>query len=131
MGKTLETNKLDDGDDDSQHTANNVSRGKKAFAYLPRMRSRRTRTVDDMGRKRREGWLQRCSLSYDQACCIHLPLVECYAIQAFSIASIAFCIYCILGIFMPKIQNQITTRKASIVIQSLLSRRPNHHPSYR
>ena len=31
---------------------------------------------------------------------------------------------------MPKIQNQITMRKVCIVIQSLLSRRPNHHSSY-
>ena len=29
MGKILRTNDLDDGDDDSQHTANKVSRWKK------------------------------------------------------------------------------------------------------
>ena len=68
-----------------------------------------------MSRKRREGWLQRCPLSYDQARCIHPPFAECYAIQAFSIASD----------FdpkqMPKVQNQITMRKVCIVIQSLVS----------
>ena len=31
---------------------------------------------------------------------------------------------------MPKIQNQIAMRKVCIVIQSLLSRVPNHHSSY-
>ena len=31
---------------------------------------------------------------------------------------------------MPKIQNQITMRKVCIVIQSLVSRRPNHHSGY-
>ena len=31
---------------------------------------------------------------------------------------------------MPKVQNQITMRKVCIVIQSLLSRSPNHHSSY-
>ena len=49
------------------------------------------------------------------------PSVECYAVQAFTIASN----------FdpkrMPKEQNQVTTRKVSIVTQFLLSRRPNHH----
>ena len=98
--------------------------GKKGFAYLPGVGSRRTRTVDAMSRQRREGWLQHCPLSYDQARCIHPPSAECYAIQAFSIASD----------FdpkrMPKVQNQITMRKVCIVIQSLLSRSPNHHSSY-
>ena len=41
--------------------------GGKNNAYLPGMGSRRTRTVDAMGRQRREGWLQHCPLSYDQA----------------------------------------------------------------
>ena len=59
----------------------------KNNAYLPGMGSRRTCTVDAMVRKRREGWLQHCPLSYDQARCIHPPSAECYAIQAFSIAS--------------------------------------------
>ena len=36
-----------------------------------------------MGRKRGEGWLQRCPLSYDQARCFHSTFVKCYAIQAF------------------------------------------------
>ena len=40
-----------------------------------------------MRMKRREGWLQCCVLLYDQARCMHPPSVECYAIQAFSIAS--------------------------------------------
>ena len=50
--------------------------GKKGFAYLPGVGARRTRTVDAMGRQRREGWLQRCPLSHDQARCIHRPSVE-------------------------------------------------------
>ena len=94
------------------------------IAYLPGVGSRRTRTVDAMGRQRREGWLQRCPLSYDQVRCIHPSSVECYAIQAFSIASDFD------PQLMPKIQNQITMRKICIVIQSLLSRDPNHHSSY-
>ena len=61
---------------------------------------------------------------YDQARCIHPPSVECYAIQAFSIASDFD------PQLMPKIQNQIAMRKVSIVIQSLPSRNPNHHSSY-
>ena len=85
------------------------------------MGSRRTHTVDAVDRKRREGWLQRCPLSYDLAHCIHPPFVECYAIQAFSIASDFD------PKLMPKRQNQITMRKVCIVIQSLLSYRPNHH----
>ena len=70
------------------------------------MRSRWTRTEDAMGRQRREGWLQHCPLSYDQARCIHPPFVECYAIQAFFIASDFD------PKLMPKIQNQITMRKS-------------------
>ena len=97
--------------------------GKKQF-YLPGMGSLRTRTIDAMGRQRREGWLQRCPLSYDQARCSHPPFAECYAIQAFSIASDFD------PPLMPKIQNQITMRKVCIVIQSLVSRRPNHHSGY-
>ena len=62
--------------------------------------------------------------SHDQARCIHPPFAECYAIQAFSIASDFD------PKLMPKIQNQITMRKVCIVIQSLVSRRPNHHSSY-
>ena len=87
--------------------------GGKINAYLPGMEFRRTCTVDAMGRKRREGWLQHCPLSYNQARCIHPPFVECYAIQAFSIASDFD------PKLMPKIQNQITMRK--VCIQSLLS----------
>ena len=71
-----------------------------------------------MSGQRSEGWLQQCPLSYYQARCIHPPSAECYAIQAFSIASD----------FdpkrMPKVQYQITMRKVCIVIQSLLSRSP-------
>ena len=63
-------------------------------------------------------------LPYDQARCIYPPSVECYAIQAFSIASDFD------PRLMPKIQNQITMRKVCIVIQSLVSRRLNHHSSY-
>ena len=77
-----------------------------------------------MSRQRREGWLQRCPLSHDQARCMHPPFAECYAIQAFSIASDFD------PQLMPKIQNQITMRKVCIVIQSLVSCRPNHHSSY-
>ena len=82
------------------------------------------RECDAMGRQRREGWRQHCPLSYDQAPCIHPPFTECYAIQAFSIASDFD------SQLMPKIQNQITMRKVCIVIQSLVSRRPNHHSGY-
>ena len=46
------------------------------------MGSLRTRTVDATGRQRREGWLQHCPLSYNQARCIHPPFAECYGIQA-------------------------------------------------
>ena len=56
---------------------------------------------------------------------LHAPtFAECYAIQAFSIASDFD------PQLMPKIQNQITMRKVCIFIQSLVSRRPNHHSSY-
>ena len=88
------------------------------------MGSRKTRTVEAMDRKKREGRLQGCLLSYDQARCIHPSFVECYAIQVFSITSDFD------PKLMPKIQNQIMMRKVFIVIQSLLSRRPNHHSSY-
>ena len=62
--------------------------------------------------------------SHDQARCIHPPFAECYAIQAFSIASDFD------PQLMPKIQNQITMKKVCIVIQSLVSHHPNHHSSY-
>ena len=87
------------------------------------MRFQRTHTVDTMGRKRREGWLQHCPLSYDQARCIHPTFGECYAIQTFSIASD------FNPKLMPEIQNQITMWKVCIIIQSLLSHHPNHHSS--
>ena len=61
--------------------------GEKNNAYLPGVGSRRTPTVDAMGRQRREGWLEHCPFSYDQARCIHPTSAEYYAIQAFSIAS--------------------------------------------
>ena len=77
------------------------------------MGSRRIRVVDAMSTKRRKGWLQRYLLSYDQARCIHLPFVECYAIQAFSFASDFD------PKLMPKMQNQITMRKVCIFIKSL------------
>ena len=63
-------------------------------------------------------------LSYDQPCCMHQSFVESYAVQAFSIAS-----DCDPNL-MPKEKNQITIRKVSTVIQSLLLRRPNPHSSY-
>ena len=85
--------------------------------YLLGMGSRRTLTADAMRKKKRERWLQHCPLSYDQACCIHPPFVECYAMQAFPK-------------LMPKEKYQITMRKVCIVIQSLLSRRPHHHSGY-
>ena len=97
--------------------------GEKQF-YLPGMGSLRTRTLDAMGCQRREGWLQHCPLSYDQTRCIHPPFAECYAIRAFSIASDFD------PQLMPKIQNQITMRKVCIVIESLVSRRLNHHSGY-
>ena len=62
--------------------------------------------------------------SYDQARCIHPPFAECYAIQAFSIPSDFD------PQLMPKIQNQITMRKVCIVIQSLVSHRPNNHSGH-
>ena len=77
-----------------------------------------------MGRQRRERWLQYCPLSHDQARCIHPPFAECYAIEAFSVASDFD------RKLMPKEQNQITMRKVYIVIQSLVSCRPNHHSGY-
>ena len=67
-----------------------------------------------MHRKRREGWLQRCPLSYDQARCVHPPSVECFAIQAFSI------VFDFGPKLMPKVQNQTTIRKVCIVIQPVL-----------
>ena len=93
--------------------------------YLLGMVSRRTRTADSMRRKGSEGWFKHCALSHDQARCIHPPFVECFTIQAFSIASDFD------PKLMPKKQSQITMRKVWIVIQSLLSRRPNHHSGYR
>ena len=99
-------------------------KGERIYVYLLGVGSRRTRTVDAMDRQRKEGWLQHSPFSYDQARCTHPLFVVCYAIQAFSIASDFD------PRLMPKIQNQITMRKVCIVIQSLLSRRPNHHSSY-
>ena len=67
---------------------------------LLEMGSRRTRTADAMRRKRREGWLQYCPLSYDQAHCIHPPFVERYAIQAFLshvILTLSWCLSTISG----------------------------------
>ena len=46
------------------------------------MGSWRTQTI--IARKK-EGWHQHYSLSYNQARCMHPPFVECYAVQAFSI----------------------------------------------
>ena len=81
---------------------------KENKVYLLGTGSRRTRTTDAMRTKRREGWLQHCPLSYDQARCIHSPFVEYYAIQAFSIASD-------LDLkLMPKEQYQITMKFASL-----------------
>ena len=122
MGKILRTN-----DEITGTMTGNILltrfQGEKQ-SYLPGMGSLRTHSVDAMGRQSREGLLQHCPLSYDQTRCIHPPFAECYAIQAFSIASD----------FdpqqMPKIQNQITMRKVCIVIQSLVSRHPNHHSNY-
>ena len=59
-------------------------------------------------------------LSYNQTSCMHPPPVECYAIQAFSIASN----------FDHKEQNQMMMRKVCTVIKFLLSRRLNPHSSY-
>ena len=62
--------------------------------------------------------------SHDLVRCIHPPFAECYAVQAFSIASD------FNSKLMPKEQNQITMRNVCVVIQSLLLRRLNHHSSY-
>ena len=51
------------------------------------VRFRRTRSIVTMCRKRREGQLQHCPLSYDQVHCLHPPSVKCYSVQAFSVAS--------------------------------------------
>ena len=88
------------------------------------MGSLKTSTIDAMGWQRREGSLQHCPLSYNQARCIHPPFVKCYAIQAFSITSDFD------PQLMPKIQNQITMRKVCIVIQPLVSRCTNHYLGY-
>ena len=81
----------------------------------------KTGSVVAMRKKRRNGWLQRCQLSYDQARCMHPPSIKYYVIQAFSITSD----------FDPKLmlkeQNQITMRKVCIVMQNFLLCRPNHH----
>ena len=77
-----------------------------------------------MRRKRWEGRLQHCPLAYDQARCMHPPFVECYAIQAFSIASNHH------PKLMPKDQDQIMMRKVCTLIQSLVSHLPNHHSSH-
>ena len=55
---------------------------------------------------------------------LNSPTVECYAIQAFSIASDFD------SKLMPKLENQIAMRKVCSFIQSLLSHCPNHHSSY-
>ena len=52
------------------------------------------------------------------------PFIECYAIQAFSIA------FNLDSKLMPKEQNQITMRKVCTVIQSFLLRLPNHHSKH-
>ena len=70
------------------------------------------------------GWLQRCPLSYDQARCIHPPFVECYAVQAFSIASN------LDPKLMPKEQDQIPMINVCTLIQSFVSRHPNNHSVY-
>ena len=70
------------------------------------MGSQRTRSLVAMRRKRREGWLQSCPLSYY----IQPSLVEWYAIQAFSIASN------LVPKLMLKEQNQIPIRKVFTVI---------------
>ena len=64
------------------------------------------------------------SLSYDQACYMHPPSVECYGAQAFSIN------FDFVHKLMPKEKNQIAKRKVCTVIQSLLSRLPNHHSGH-
>ena len=74
-------------------------------SYFPGVGSWRTRTIIDMHRKRREGWLQHCPLSYDKAHCIHPLFVKCYAVPAFSIASNLH------PKLMPKVQDQIPMRK--------------------
>ena len=62
--------------------------GGKKQSYLPGVGSLRTRTVDAMSRQRREGWTPNVApfRTTRLAACTHL-LAECYAIQAFSIAS--------------------------------------------
>ena len=51
------------------------------------VRSRRTQIISAICISRREGCLQRCSLSNNQAGCMYPSFVKCYAVQAHSIAS--------------------------------------------
>ena len=66
----------------------------------------------------------RMATTYDQARCIHPPFVECYAVQAFSVASN------LDPKLMPKVQDQIPRRKICTLLQSLVSHHPNHHSGY-
>ena len=91
---------------------------------LPRMGSQRTWSATVMSRKGREGWVQHCPLSYDQACCMHPPSVKCYAAQAFSFKSD------VDPKLMPKEKNQIAKRKVCTVIQSFLLHLPNPHSGH-
>ena len=56
--------------------------------------------------------------------CIHQPFAECYAVQAFSIASN------LDPKLMPNEHDQIMMRTVCTVIQSLVSRLPNNHSSH-
>ena len=92
-------------------------RRKQLRLNLPRVGSQRTQSVTTMSR---EGWLQCCPLSYDQACCMPPPFVKCYAIQVFFVTSD----------FDPQLmlteKNQVANWKVCTVIQSFLFHLPNH-----
>ena len=110
---------LCDGENDTLHC---TSQGKRITKdLLTRMGSLETQTLR---RKRREGWLQRCSLSYDQVYYICPSFVLCNVFQAFLIASN------LDSKLILDEQDQMKIRKVCTVRQSLLSRRLNHHSGY-
>ena len=61
---------------------------------LPGIGSQRTRSTTAMSRKGREGWLQRCPFSYDQACCTQ-PLSNVMRPKRFLLDLILTLIWCL------------------------------------
>ena len=122
MGKILRTNDLMTGTMTHNILLTKFQGGKKQCLLtrdgVPKDPYRRRH-----GQEEEERMTPTLPLSYNQDLCIHPPSVECYAIQ-FSIASDFD------PKLMPKRQNQITMRKVCIVLQSLVSRRPDHHSGY-